>query len=103
MHYLEFRVPALLDHARQILAIPAKKFDTRLVRHLTVPEMQAVLDAPTPTTRAGLRDRAMLHLAFAAGLRVSELVGLRSADVSWQPHASILVRGKGRRERSLPL
>jgi site-specific recombinase XerD len=45
----------------------------------------------------------MLHLAFAAGLRVSELVGLRLKDVALLPEASILVRGKGRRERVLPL
>jgi site-specific recombinase XerD len=65
--------------------------------------MQAILNAPSPTSRDGLRDRAMLHLCFAGGLRVSELVGVRLADVTLQPHASIVVHGKGRRERCLPL
>lgn len=65
--------------------------------------MQAVLDAPDPRARDGVRDRAMLHLAFAAGLRVSELVGLRLDDVTLQPQPAIHVRGKGRRERVLPL
>jgi integrase/recombinase XerD len=51
----------------------------------------------------GIRDRAMLHLCFAAGLRVSELVGLQLADITLHPHASILIHGKGRRERCLPL
>lgn len=45
----------------------------------------------------------MLHLCFAGGLRVSELVGLQLRDVTLQPQASILVHGKGRRERCLPL
>ena len=45
----------------------------------------------------------MLHVAFAAGLRVSELVGLRLDDLTLQPWAAIRVRGKGRRERVLPL
>ena len=45
----------------------------------------------------------MLHVAFAAGLRVSELVGLRLEDVTLRPDASILIRGKGRRERVQPL
>ena len=45
----------------------------------------------------------MLHLAFAAGLRVSELVGLRLDEVVLQPQAVVHVRGKGRRERVLPL
>ena len=65
--------------------------------------MQAVLDAPDPSTRDGLRDRAMLHLDFATGLRVSELIGLRMDDLSLQPTPSIRVQGKGRRERQLPL
>jgi site-specific recombinase XerD len=103
MHFLEFREPAAMDQIRRILAIPPKKADTRLVRHLTVEEMHAILNAPTPSDWDGVRDRAMLHLCFAAGLRVSELVGLQLGDVTLQPQASILVRGKGRRERCLPL
>jgi integrase/recombinase XerD len=103
MHFLEYRVPSALEPIRRILAIPFKKTESRLVRHLTVEEMQAILDAPDPTTRAGIRDRALLHLCYAGGLRVSELIGLRLDDLTLQSHASVLVRGKGRRERCLPL
>lgn len=103
MHFLEFREPAAMDQIRRILAIPLKKADTRLVRHLTVEEIHAVLNAPEPSGWDGVRDRAMLHLCFAGGLRVSELVGLQLRDVILQPQASILVHGKGRRERCLPL
>ena len=81
-----------------------KKADTHLVRHLSTEEVQALLDAPKPTDWAGIRDRAMLHLCFAAGLRAgSELTSLRLEDLSLNPQASILVHGKGRRERCLPL
>jgi len=103
MHFMEYRVPSALEQIQRILAIPAKKTDTRLVRHLTAEEMQSILDAPDPTVRDGIRDRAMLHLCFAGGLRVSELVGLRTEDLLLQPQASILVHGKGRKERCLPL
>lgn len=103
MHFLEYRVPSALEQIRRILAIPPKRAETRLVRHLTVEEMQAILNAPEPNGWSGLRDRAMLHLCFAAGLRVSELVALRLADLALQPDASILVHGKGRRDRCLPL
>jgi len=103
MHFMEYRVPAAMEQIRQILAIPAKRADTRLVRHLSVDEIQSLLNAPTPTSRDGLRDRAMLHLCFAGGLRVSELIGLQLASVTLHPHASVLVHGKGRRERCLPL
>lgn len=103
MRFLEYRVPSALGQIRTVLAIPMKKTDTRLVVHLTQAEMQAVLDAPNPRTRDGVRDRAMLHVGFAAGLRVSELIGLRLDYLSFEPRLSIKVLGKGRRERVLPL
>jgi integrase/recombinase XerD len=100
--FLQHRVPAALDQVRRVLAIPFKKADTRLVPYLSQDEVQALLDAPDPATREGIRDRAMLHLAVCAGLRVSELTGLCTDDVAPQS-MSIRARGKGRRERALPL
>ena len=103
MHFLEYRVPSALEQVRRVLAIPIKKTESRLVRHLTVEEMQAILDAPDPTTWGGIRDRAMLHLCYAGGLRVSELIGVTLDDLTFQPQATVRIRGKGRRERCLPL
>ena len=103
MRYMQYRLPSALEQIQRVLAIPAKKTETRLIDHLTLEEMQAILDAPDPTTRFGIRDRAMLQLCFSAGLRVSELVSLRLTDLSFQPKPVILVHGKGRRERALPL
>jgi len=101
--FIEYRVPACLDQARRIHAIPMKRSAQRLVGYLTRAEMQALLAAPDPRTAAGLRDQAMLHLAFAAGLRVSELVGLRLDQFDDAAMPSLHVIGKGRRERILPL
>jgi site-specific recombinase XerD len=103
VHFMEYRLPAASEQFRRILSIPTKKADSRLVRHLTVQEMQCLLDAPKPATWDGVRDRAMLHLCFAGGLRVSELIGVRMDDVVLRPQPSVLIRGKGRRERCLPL
>jgi integrase/recombinase XerD len=103
MHYVEFKHPSALEQIAQINAIPGKRYDQKLIRHLCMEEVRALLDAPDLTTRLGIRDRAMLHLCFAGGLRVSELVGLTLENVTLQPSPSILVFGKGRRERSLPL
>jgi site-specific recombinase XerD len=100
--FLQHREPAALDQICRVLAIPFKRRNLRLVPYLTIDEVQALVNAPSPTTRAGIRDRAMLHLTICAGLRVSELTGLRLDDVAAQA-ASIRVRGKGRRERALPL
>ena len=100
--FLEYRHPAALEQIRRVLAIPFKKTDSRLVPYLNQKEVQALLDAPDPTTRKGIRDRAMLHVAVCAGLRVSELIGLQIDDIAL-PSMSIRVRGKGRRERAIPL
>ena len=101
--YLEYRMPACLDLAAQVQAIPSKRIDEALIDTLDRDEVQALLDAPDPTTRSGVRDRAMLHLAYAGGLRVSELVGLAWADLSQPNLDTVRVLGKGRRERKLPL
>ena len=56
------------------------------MHYLTRVEVQALLDTPDPTTRAGLRDRAMLHIAFAAGLRVTEDSTINTcsySDTAW--------------------
>jgi integrase/recombinase XerD len=103
MTFMEHRVPSLLEQCRQIRAIPPKKTMRPLVKHLNRAEVEALLDAPDLGTRSGLRDRAMLHLCFAAGLRVSELVTLPSASLSLHADPSLRVTGKGRRERTLPL
>lgn len=101
--FLEYRVPACLEQARRIHAIPMKRSAQPLVGYLTRVEMQALLATPNPRTAAGLRDLAMLHLAFAAGLRVSELVGLKLEQFDDAAMPSLHVIGKGRRERILPL
>jgi len=101
--FLEYRVPSCLDQSRRIHAIPMKKTDQALIGYLMRDELQALLDAPDPTTLSGVRDRAMLHLAFAAGLRVSELVGLQLDQLDRQTMSTVHVIGKGRRERVLPL
>ena len=101
--FLEYRLPSCLEHALRIRAIPVKKTDEVIIGYLNRAEIQALLDAPDPSSRYGLRDRAMLHLGFAGGLRVSQLVGLCLADLVLHPQPTIHVMGKGRRERVLPL
>ncbi len=101
--YLEYRVPSCLDLALQVRAIPQKTTDKPLIDWLDRTEMQAILDAPDTGTMAGLRDRAMLHLCYAAGLRVSELTTLTLDSVSGPRLGTIRILGKGRRERELPM
>jgi integrase/recombinase XerD len=101
--FLEYRLPSCLEQARRIRAIPVKKTDEVIVGYLNREEIQTLVDAPDPSSRYGLRDRAMLHIAYAGGLRVSELIGLHLTDLVLHPQPTIHVMGKGRRERVLPL
>jgi integrase/recombinase XerD len=103
MAFLEYSLPACLEQSRQIQAIPPKKTTVPLVRHLNRAEIQALLEAPDVSARSGLRDRAMLHLCYAAALRVSELVTLSVGALTLHSEPSLRVTGKGRRERTLPL
>ena len=68
---------------------------------LSVAEAAAVVEAPPPDSELGLRDRALLELLYATGLRVSELVGLSLPDVDL-PGRQVRTLGKGRKERIVP-
>jgi integrase/recombinase XerD len=84
------------------LNIDAPKLPRPLPKSLTEQEVEALLSAPRVEAPLGLRDRAMLETLYASGLRVSELVGLKVAQVS-QDMGVVRVTGKGSKERLVPL
>jgi integrase/recombinase XerD len=84
------------------LRVQAPKLPRRLPKNLSEAQVEALLEAPDTETTLGLRDRAMLETLYAAGLRVSELVGLKLAQVSLDMGA-VRVLGKGSKERIVPL
>jgi integrase/recombinase XerD len=73
-----------------------------LPRSLSEEQVEALLEAPDVATDQGLRDRAMLETLYASGLRVSELVGLKTMQVSLEMNV-VRVLGKGSKERLTPL
>jgi integrase/recombinase XerD len=82
--------------------IEAPKLGRALPKSLTEAEVEALLSAPATDEPIGLRDRAMLELLYATGLRVSELVGLGLAQVNLR-QGVVRVLGKGSKERLVPL
>ncbi|MDX1513513.1 MAG: site-specific tyrosine recombinase XerD [Gammaproteobacteria bacterium] len=82
--------------------IDAPKLGRRLPDTLTEFEVESLVGAPDTESPQGLRDRAMLEVLYATGLRVSELVTLNSTQVNRQ-QGVIRVRGKGNKERLVPL
>ncbi len=82
--------------------IDAPRAGRPLPKLLSRAEIARLLEAPDPRTAAGRRDRAMLELLYATGLRVSELVGLQLNDVDLERRV-LVARGKGRKERLVPV
>lgn len=91
----------------QVSADPTEQIDSpklprALPKSLNEAEVEALLKAPDVNTALGLRDRAMLEVLYASGLRVSELVGLKVTEVSLS-EGVIRVTGKGSKTRLVPM
>lgn len=97
--YLQDEKIVAKNPAREV-SLP--KLSAPLPKSLSQASVQALLEQPNPNTTIGIRDKALLEVLYAAGLRVSELVGLRLGELDLQGGA-VRVCGKGRKERWVPL
>ena len=82
--------------------LESPKIEKRLPKVLSVGEVELLLDGPDMGTVAGIRDKAMLELLYATGIRVSELVSLNQSDVNLNM-GFLKCYGKGSKERIIPL
>ncbi len=82
--------------------IELAKVGLRLPDAVSRKEMDLILSQPGETTKSGLRDRVILELLYATGLRVSELVDLTVGSINWQV-GYLLAMGKGNKERVVPI
>ncbi len=88
--------------ANPALALTRPKLDKKLPAFLSVEEASRLMETPERDSPAHLRDRAILETLYSAGLRVSELVGLKVKDVDLISQ-TVRVVGKGRKERIVPI
>jgi integrase/recombinase XerD len=98
---------AYLDQERGVSPDPTRhlqspKLERRLPAVLSVAEVGTIVQAPDSATPTGMRDRAMLELLYATGIRVSELIALRVEDWVTEP-PRLRCRGKGGKERIIPV
>jgi site-specific recombinase XerD len=101
--FVALRDPEHVQLATQVLAIPVKRADRRLVGYLTRDEIEAVLSAPDRSQWAGRRDHALLLTLYNSGARVSELAALRQSQVTFGSSTVLGLHGKGRKDRSVPV
>lgn len=94
---------ASLATIERALAIPLKRFDRSMVGFLSRSEIGAIIEAPDRAKWAGQRDRAFFSMMYNTGARVSEMIGIRCRDVVLEGQPAVHLRGKGRKERSVPL
>lgn len=91
-----------LHAIERALGVPMKRFERPMLGFLSLDEMLAVI-GPPGSTWLSQRDHLLLGLIYNTGARVSEIIGVRVADVVLDAAACIHLRGKGRKQRSLPL
>ncbi|UUZ65455.1 site-specific integrase [Polaromonas sp. P1-6] len=95
-----------LAHSQQysrVLAIPSKKIRQRPATYLEADDVRAILATPDRRTADGWRDYTLLLFLYNCGARVSEAAGVQWNDLQLVPPRQVRLRGKGRKERLLPL
>src|SRR2546425_3326256 len=103
LRYAALQDPSALAPIQRTLAIPVKRFDRKPVAYLSCDEVTAILAAPNGATWSGHRDRVMLATLYNTGARVSEVIGLKVQDFHAGSTATLHIRGKGRKERVVPI
>jgi len=101
--YVVLTEPAHALICQRVLAMPSKRHERKPIGFLEQTEVEALLAAPSTSTRIGRRDRTLLLVGGQTGLRVSELIGLRCEDVVLGAGAHVHCEGKGRKQRCTPL
>jgi site-specific recombinase XerD len=101
--FAAYEMPTHSAQIQRVLAMPAKRFDRKLIDFLTRPEADALLAAPDKTSWTGRRDHTLLLTTLQTGLRLSEATGLKRQAITFGTGAHIEIFGKGRKHRAVPL
>lgn len=102
-NYLNERLPELSEMIGQILAIPQKRTNKKLISYLNNEEVKKILSTPDQKTWLGKRDYVILLMLIQTGCRLFELIELKWQNIRLGSHGYIDFFGKGRKERRIPL
>jgi len=101
--YVRQKDPMMTNDLESLMAVPTRRTRRKVLGFLTRDEMDALLEAPAADTWSGKRDRVLFATMYNTGARVSEIMGALVSDVALTSGGVFLLRGKGRKERALPL
>ncbi len=101
--YVQYEEPSGILHFQKVIALPVKKAPKPSVPHLTPEAMRLLLSQPDKMTAKGRRDLTLLSVLYDTGCRVQELANLRVRDVVLENPAVLILTGKGKKVRRVPL
>lgn len=101
--HVAYSDPSAMGMVQRILLIPGKRCSARVISYLRKDELSAVLAAHDLSTAQGRRDHALLLFLARTGARVSEATAVDPGDLRLDAPAQVLVHGKGRKDRVVPL
>jgi len=101
--YIQGEEPAGIHHFQQVISIPIKKAEKKVLEHLSPGAMKLILEQPDKNSSKGRRDLTLLSLLYDTGARVQELIDIKVIDVTLDPPPVISLTGKGNKVRRVPL
>lgn len=102
-HHAAARDPAVMNLARMVLGIQGKRSTKPILGYIRQPDLETILAAPDRSKPHGRRDHALLLFLARTGARVSEAIGLNVGDLNLEWPSQVLLRGKGSKQRIVPL
>ncbi len=101
--YVQLENPEIMFECQRILSIPFKKGEIKPIDYLTEESLRYIFDQPNTNTAKGRRDLTMMVVLYDTGARVQELIDLKVEDIRLSKPATILLTGKGRKKRYVPI
>lgn len=101
--YVQYAFPEYLDVSSDVLQMRMKKQPEAVVNYMSIDGVACVLQQPNISSSAGYRDTLMLTILYDSGARVSEITKIRIGDIRLQSPATIVLHGKGSKDRIVPL
>jgi len=103
LSYIQTEIPSMVLQAQEIIQIPKKKIEQKVIDYITVNGIKSILNQPNITTNLGRKHLVILSFIYATGARVQEVVDVTVEDFKYNNSSSVKLVGKGNKARLVPL